>query len=75
MNYYSMASKALRQLEQEFGMTPAARCRVRVANPKQEDLFGKFLNGFADLDSDDDPAAKASASSAGLGIGRQVLRG
>jgi P27 family predicted phage terminase small subunit len=49
LNTYSMASKAMRQLEQEFGMTPAARSRVKVVNPKQEDLFGKFL----ELDSDE----------------------
>jgi P27 family predicted phage terminase small subunit len=68
LNAYSMASKAMRQLEQEFGMTPASRSRVKVVNPKQEDLFGRFLNGFSDLDADEDPSAgKTSASSAGVG--------
>jgi P27 family predicted phage terminase small subunit len=46
LNTYSMASKAMRQLEQEFGMTPASRSRVKASNPKQQDLFGSFLAGL-----------------------------
>ena len=29
----------------EFGLSPASRSRVRVANPKQRDLFDDFLDG------------------------------
>jgi hypothetical protein len=29
----------------EFGLSPASRSRVRVANPKQRDLFDAFLDG------------------------------
>jgi P27 family predicted phage terminase small subunit len=43
-----MASKELRACETEFGMTPAAATKVKVANPKQMDLFGDFLAGNDD---------------------------
>ena len=72
MNYYSMASKALRhwgKIRNDSGW----RSRVKVVNPKQEDLFGKFLNGFADLDEPNatyelyEDAKDRSANSTGVG--------
>lgn len=35
----SMCMKALVQIEVEFGMTPAARARVKTIDPKQQSLF------------------------------------
>jgi P27 family predicted phage terminase small subunit len=53
-NTMSMASKAMKGIEEQFGFSPASRSRIKVGNPKQEDLFG----GFHDLDEDDDIASE-----------------
>lgn len=58
LNTMSMASKAIRTLESEFGMTPASRVRVKVMNPKQSNLFDKFLDGDGEADGAD-PAGAA----------------
>lgn len=50
--YLAILHTALDQMRAfltEFGMTPSSRSRVKVANPKQRDLFGDFL----DLDEGD----------------------
>jgi phage terminase small subunit len=47
----SMASKDLRIFEAEFGMTPASATRVKVANPKQLDLFGEMFETDGDSES------------------------
>src|SRR5208283_5732863 len=39
LNAMSMASKAIRGLEQDFGMAPAPRARLRITNPRQKSLF------------------------------------
>lgn len=70
LNAYSMASKAMRQLEQEFGMTPASRSRVHVVNPKQEDLFGKFLA----LAGDDGALVGEAAAADSDGVGGSAAR-
>ena len=53
--YLAILDTALDQMRAfltEFGMTPSSRSRVKVANPKQKDLFEQFL----DLDADDEDA-------------------
>jgi P27 family predicted phage terminase small subunit len=53
--YLAILHTALDQMRAfltEFGMTPSSRSRVKVANPKQRDLFGEFL----DLDTDEEDA-------------------
>jgi P27 family predicted phage terminase small subunit len=50
----SMCTKALVQIEVEFGMTPAARTRVKSIDPKQKTLFES-------LDGDDWPELQTSA--------------
>lgn len=50
-NAQSMAEKSMHQSELEFGMTPASATKVKVANPRQLDLFGQlFESDGADLD-------------------------
>src|SRR5215831_3281727 len=49
-NAKSMAAKELHQCELEFGMTPAAATKVKVANPKQMDLFGELFESDAPSD-------------------------
>jgi P27 family predicted phage terminase small subunit len=44
LNAFSMASKAIRLIDQEFGLSPASRSRIKVANPKQTTLFDEFLS-------------------------------
>ena len=46
--YLAILHTALDQMRAfltEFGLSPASRSRVRVANPKQRDLFDDFLDG------------------------------
>ena len=46
--YLAILHTALDQMRaflSEFGLSPASRSRVKVANPKQRDLFGDFLDG------------------------------
>lgn len=38
------ALQEIRAFSTEFGMTPSSRSRVKVANPKQRDLFSDFLD-------------------------------
>ena len=47
----SMCSKAMHQIEIEFGKSPASRSKVRSLNPNQGSLFDNFL---ADLDDDEE---------------------
>jgi P27 family predicted phage terminase small subunit len=49
-NAQSMAAKEMHQCELEFGMTPASATRVKVANPKQLDLFGQLFEDDANSD-------------------------
>jgi len=49
-NAKSMASKEMHRCEVEFGMTPASATKVKIANPKQLDLFGKLFEGDANVD-------------------------
>jgi len=49
-NAQSMASKEMHQCEMEFGMTPAAATKVKVANPKQLDLFGELFESDGGAD-------------------------
>lgn len=39
LNVISMCSKAMHQIEVEFGMSPASRGKVKALNPKQKSLF------------------------------------
>lgn len=69
-NTMSMSSKALKAIEEQFGFSPASRCRIRVANPKQKDLFDEFdafLNrtSFADLDADEQPDSGGASEGKG----------
>jgi P27 family predicted phage terminase small subunit len=46
--YLAILNTALqetRAFSTEFGMTPSSRSRVKIANPKQHDLFSDFLDG------------------------------
>jgi P27 family predicted phage terminase small subunit len=56
MSVISMCSKAMHQIEVEFGLSPASRTKVRSLNPAQSDLFADFL----DLDEDDEEDATVS---------------
>jgi P27 family predicted phage terminase small subunit len=49
-NAKSMAAKEMHQCEIEFGMTPASATKVKVANPKQLDLFGELFESDASSD-------------------------
>ena len=49
-NTMSMASKQMKAIEEQFGFSPASRSRIRIANPKQKDMFGDF---FAELEADE----------------------
>ncbi len=40
---------AWRAFVTEFGLSPASRSRVRLANPKQRDLFDDFLDGDGEV--------------------------
>lgn len=44
MNVISMCSKAMHQIEIEFGLSPASRSKVRSLNPAQRSLFADFLD-------------------------------
>jgi phage terminase small subunit len=48
MSVISMCSKAMHQIEIEFGLSPASRSKVRSLNPAQRDLFADFLDGDDD---------------------------
>jgi P27 family predicted phage terminase small subunit len=48
MSVISMCSKAMHQIEIEFGLSPASRTKVRSLNPAQRDLFADFLDGVDD---------------------------
>lgn len=43
MNVISMCSKAMHQIEVEFGLSPASRTKVKTLNPNQRSLFSEFL--------------------------------
>jgi hypothetical protein len=45
----------MHQCEVEFGMTPASATRVKVANPKQVDLFGELFESGNDAGDYDLP--------------------
>ena len=45
MSVISMCSKAMHQIEIEFGLSPASRSKVRSLAPMQRSLFGDFLDG------------------------------
>ena len=40
----------MHRCEVEFGITPASATKVKIANPKQLDLFGKLFEGDANVD-------------------------
>jgi P27 family predicted phage terminase small subunit len=44
MSVISMCSKAMHQIEIEFGLSPASRTKVRSLNPAQRSLFSDFLD-------------------------------
>jgi P27 family predicted phage terminase small subunit len=44
MSVISMCSKAMHQIEIEFGLSPASRSKVRSLNPAQRSLFSDFLD-------------------------------
>ncbi len=44
MNVISMCSKAMHQIEIEFGLSPASRTRVKTLNPNQRSLFADLLD-------------------------------
>ena len=44
MSVISMCSKAMHQIEIEFGLSPASRTKVRSLNPAQGSLFSDFLD-------------------------------
>jgi phage terminase small subunit len=48
MSVISMCSKAMHQIEIEFGLSPASRSKVKSLNPAQKDLFADFLDGDDD---------------------------
>jgi P27 family predicted phage terminase small subunit len=48
MSVISMCSKAMHQIEIEFGLSPASRSKVKSLNPAQRDLFSDFLDGVDD---------------------------
>jgi P27 family predicted phage terminase small subunit len=48
MSVISMCSKAMHQIEIEFGLSPASRSKVKSLNPAQKDLFADFLDGVDD---------------------------
>jgi P27 family predicted phage terminase small subunit len=56
-NVKSMAAKLMHQCELEFGMTPASAAKVKVASPKQLDLFAELFEQDAaePLPDDFDP--------------------
>jgi len=45
MSVISMCSKAMHQIEVEFGLSPASRSKVKSLNPAQRNLFEDFLAG------------------------------
>ncbi len=57
MSVISMCSKAMHQIEIEFGLSPASRSKVRSLNPAQRDLFGDLLNAELDRDIDEETAS------------------
>ena len=44
MNVISMCSKAMHQIEIEFGLSPASRTKVKSLNPAQRSLFDALLD-------------------------------
>jgi P27 family predicted phage terminase small subunit len=54
MSVISMCSKAMHQIEVEFGLSPASRSKVKSLNPNQGSLFDDFLR---DLDDDEETAS------------------
>jgi len=51
MSVISMCSKAMHQIEVEFGLSPASREKVKSLNPAQRSLFDDLLDGEEDADS------------------------
>ena len=51
MSVISMCSKAMHQIEIEFGLSPASRSKVRSLNPAQQSLFDDLLDGEEDAGS------------------------
>jgi hypothetical protein len=60
----SMCSKAMHQIEIEFGLSPASRSKVKSLNPAQRDHFADFLDGDDDEETGSIP--NISATSAAL---------
>jgi P27 family predicted phage terminase small subunit len=44
MSVIAMCSKAMHQIEVEFGLSPASRSKVKSLNPNQRNLFADFLD-------------------------------
>jgi P27 family predicted phage terminase small subunit len=44
MSVISMCSKAMHQIEVEFGLSPASRSKVKSLNPAQRSLFDALLD-------------------------------
>jgi phage terminase small subunit len=51
MSVISMCSKAMHQIEIEFGLSPASRTKVKSLNPAQRSLFSDFLDAEEEADS------------------------
>jgi P27 family predicted phage terminase small subunit len=51
MSVISMCSKAMHQIEIEFGLSPASRTKVKSLNPAQRSLFDALLDDEEDAGS------------------------
>jgi P27 family predicted phage terminase small subunit len=63
-NTMSMASKQLKAIEEQFGFSPAARSRIKVANPKQRsfaDILNDDLDAIAEAEDEPDPEVPVSS--------------